>query len=308
MTAIGNFLRNHIKGLLIFTLIIGGISFSLYNLLKDDEKEDKQEEIAIVSKDELEEKEEKEEVLANPVVEEKEPVKLYVDIKGAVNKPGVYEVNETSIINDVVLLAGGFTKNAYQNNINLSKKVKDEMVIFVYTKEEMKIPKVENKVDNNESFKDDDSNQENEIEKEEPPIIENNVMKDEEKVNEKCEVPSYDITECVDDKQSIIEASDNNALDTPESNNDDNSLENEEKPEDNPISDEDIAEGKETLVNINTADINELTTIKGIGEAKAQAIITYREENGNFKTIDDIKNVSGIGDATFEKIKAFITV
>ena len=62
------------------------------------------------------------------------------------------------------------------------------------------------------------------------------------------------------------------------------------------------------LVNINTASKEELLTITGIGESKADAIISYREENGNFEKIDDIKNVSGIGDSLFEKIKEYITV
>lgn len=62
------------------------------------------------------------------------------------------------------------------------------------------------------------------------------------------------------------------------------------------------------LININTATKEELMTISGIGEAKADDIIKYRESNGNFKSIDEIKNVSGIGDALFEKIKDYITV
>ena len=49
-------------------------------------------------------------------------------------------------------------------------------------------------------------------------------------------------------------------------------------------------------------------TVEGIGESKADSIIKYREENGNFKTIEDIKNVSGIGELLFEKIKNYITV
>lgn len=63
-----------------------------------------------------------------------------------------------------------------------------------------------------------------------------------------------------------------------------------------------------TLININTATKEELMTISGIGEAKADDIIKYRESNGNFKSIDEIKNVSGIGDSLFEKIKDYITV
>ncbi len=63
--------------------------------------------------------------------------KVYVDIKGSVKKPGVYQVSADSIVWDIVNLSGGFTKNAYTKNINLSQKVKDEMVIYVFSKSEM---------------------------------------------------------------------------------------------------------------------------------------------------------------------------
>lgn len=61
-------------------------------------------------------------------------------------------------------------------------------------------------------------------------------------------------------------------------------------------------------ININTADISELTTITGIGETRAKAIVDYRTEHGGFKDTKDITNVSGIGDATYEKIKDSICV
>lgn len=61
-------------------------------------------------------------------------------------------------------------------------------------------------------------------------------------------------------------------------------------------------------ININTASQSELTSLNGIGEAKAKAIINYRNTNGKFKTINDIKNVTGISDALFSKIKENITV
>lgn len=61
------------------------------------------------------------------------------------------------------------------------------------------------------------------------------------------------------------------------------------------------------LVNINTATQNELMSLNGIGEVKAQAIITYRNEQGGFKSIEEIMQISGIGEKTFEKIKPFIT-
>lgn len=62
------------------------------------------------------------------------------------------------------------------------------------------------------------------------------------------------------------------------------------------------------FVNINTAGIAELTTLNGIGEKKAQAIITYREEQGLFSTLEDLKNIPGIGDKTFENLKPYITI
>ncbi len=61
-------------------------------------------------------------------------------------------------------------------------------------------------------------------------------------------------------------------------------------------------------VDINKADESTLTTISGIGPSRAAAIIAYREENGPFKRTEDITNVSGIGDSTYQRIKDKITV
>ncbi|PKM84970.1 MAG: comEA protein [Firmicutes bacterium HGW-Firmicutes-11] len=61
-------------------------------------------------------------------------------------------------------------------------------------------------------------------------------------------------------------------------------------------------------VNINTADLTRLQTLNGVGPATAEKIITYRTDKGPYKTIADIKKVSGIGDKTFEKLKDHITV
>ena len=61
-------------------------------------------------------------------------------------------------------------------------------------------------------------------------------------------------------------------------------------------------------VNINTALQTELETLPGIGPSIATKIITYRKENGGFKTIEDIKEVSGIGESKFNNIKDLITV
>ncbi|MBQ9334839.1 MAG: helix-hairpin-helix domain-containing protein [Lachnospiraceae bacterium] len=62
------------------------------------------------------------------------------------------------------------------------------------------------------------------------------------------------------------------------------------------------------LIDINTADEAALTSITGIGPTRAKAIIAYREEHGGFDTIEDIRNVSGIGDSTFNKMKDEIRV
>ena len=67
-------------------------------------------------------------------------------------------------------------------------------------------------------------------------------------------------------------------------------------------------ENLDTRVNINKATIEELMTLDGIGEAKAKAIIEYRNANGLFKTIEEIKNVSGITDKIFKNIKDKITI
>lgn len=61
-------------------------------------------------------------------------------------------------------------------------------------------------------------------------------------------------------------------------------------------------------VNINTATLEELDKLTGIGPATAQKIIDYRTQNGPFKTVEDLKNVAGIGDAKFENIKEEIDI
>lgn len=151
-----------------------------------------------------------------PLKKESQSVIAFVDLKGAVKKPGVYQVTNERV-NDLIQRAGGLLKNADTNNINLSQKLTDEMVIIINTKQELK------KIIN--------------------PTI-NQTLK-------------------------------NDALIT-------NNSEN-------------------TLINLNTADLNTLMTLTGIGEAKAQDIINYRKQTP-FTIIEDLKNVKGIGDSTFDKI------
>ncbi len=142
----------------------------------------------------------------------KEETKIVVYISGEVKNPDVYTVSENLRLKDLIELAGGFTENAYVENLNLAKKLFDEDHITVLNKN--------------------------------------------------------DITE--------------NTIAT--------------------------IENLESKVNINTAPVDELTKLKGIGESTAKAIISYREENGKFENIEEIVNVSGIGEKTLEKFKDEITV
>jgi competence protein ComEA len=143
---------------------------------------------------------------------EEEPVQtIMVDLKGAVNLPGVYKGEKGQRILDMIEKAGGFTEEADTNQVNLSQYIEDEMVIYV-------------------------------------PLI-----------------------------GQIVE---NVAgIDT----------------------------GNQ-LLNINKATEMELQTLPGIGPSKASAIIEFRESNGGFKEIEELKNISGIGEKTFEKLASLISV
>lgn len=151
--------------------------------------------------------------------------KIVVDIKGAVANPGVYYTDPSSIVNDIIFLAGGLTSDADTSNLNLSKKVTDEMVITVYTHEEVK-----------------------------------NLEK----------------------QEAIIETDNSN--------------------------DNDIEENLSGLININTASLEELQNLPGIGEAKAKSIIEYRKNCGKFTKKEDLLNIKGIGDSVFADLKDYITV
>lgn len=79
------------------------------------------------------------------------------------------------------------------------------------------------------------------------------------------------------------------------------------------INDDETEEYQDTInksskININTATLEELTSLPGVGESTAQRIIDYRKQNGKFKTIEDLKNVSGIGESKFSNFKEKITV
>ena len=79
----------------------------------------------------------------------------------------------------------------------------------------------------------------------------------------------------------------------------DTDIEEQEQVEDYEINEE----SDDERISINDSDLSKLKEIPGLGEVKANAIILYREENNGFKSIDELKNVDGIGEKTFEKIK-----
>ncbi len=161
---------------------------------------------------------------------------LKVDVKGAVKNPGVYELQSGSNILDAITIAGGVTSKGVTTNINLSKKLTDEMVIYIFTSQELK-----------------EKTSQNEIVCEVPT----------------CECETIEVVEC-----PSVNESDNSSSTS--------------------------SDGK---ISINTASKEELMTLDGIGSSKAQDIIDYREKNGLFTALEDIMNVSGIGEAVYEKIK-----
>lgn len=152
------------------------------------------------------------------------PQNCYVDIKGEVLRPGVYEFSCESRMQDVIKKAGGFTEEADETKINLAQKITDQMQIIV--------PNLHSK--------------------QEGGVTEGNS----EKGNSSNSTPS------------------------------------------NP---------KQGTVNINTATLEELQTIKGIGKKKAEAILQYRKEHGAFHTKEDLLQVKGIGKKALEAIESQVT-
>lgn len=208
----------------------------LFVFIKDDSTEE-----VILEENNLELKEEN--------IEEVNNIKIKVDIKGAVKNPGVYEVDENSRVSDVINISGGLTSEADTSVINLSKNVIDEMVIIIYTKDEI-----------------------NEMKEGSTSI---------KYIEKECVCPKLENDACIEDKIDNIPNNENNSNNKNEAN------------------------GK---VSLNKATLDELMTLDGIGEKKAQAIIDYRNKNNGFKTIEELLEVDGIGSTTYEKIKDRLTL
>lgn len=171
--------------------------------------------------------------------------KIKVDIKGYIYNPGVYEMDINSRVIDVINKAGGLKEEANTEYINLSKKIVDEMIIIIYSNDDV------------EKFK--------ETEKK---II---------YIEYECACPDNKNDACIKEDDVVNT----------------NGVKGEETS----------SEKKDEIISINTGTLDELMTLSGIGESKAQAIIEYREKNGKFEKLEDIMNVSGIGESAYSKIK-----
>lgn len=175
----------------------------------------------------------------------------YIDIKGYVNNPGVYAMDEGNRVVDAINKAGGLKENANTSMLNLSMEIKDEMVIIVYSNDEI--------------------NNYSEVENQNEIIVE---ICNTDIINDACICNCDDCPVVNNESTNSSESSSNESI----------------------------------KININTASKEELLTLSKIGESKANAIIEYRNKNGNFTKIEDIMNVSGIGEAIFEEIKDHITI
>ena len=171
---------------------------------------------------------------------------LSIDIKGAVKNPGVYELKDGSVVKDAIDVSGGLLESANTEHINLSKKIVDEMVIIIYTNEE-----IQEMTEGNTSVK---------------------------VVDKECICPKIENNACIDNNNKYTNISN------------------------------ETNQGTSNKISLNNASKEELMTLNGIGESKANAIIEYRNNNGLFKQIEDITNVKGIGNSVYEKIKDRLTL
>ena len=144
---------------------------------------------------------------------------IYVDVKGEIHHPGVYQMKAESRVKDLIEAAGGVTPLADDQKLNLAQLLEDQMVIVVHKKGE--------------------------------------------------EVNSEISQASTSQKKEV---------------------------------------GKEGKVNINTATVEELKTLKGIGEKKAEAIIEYRKKNGSFKNKEELMKVRGIGKKLYESFQERVIV
>nr|WP_281349180.1 ComEA family DNA-binding protein [Secundilactobacillus folii] len=150
---------------------------------------------------------------------------MYVDVKGAVKQPGMKKVDASMRVIDAVQLAGGFTSQADQKQVNLAQKLTDSQVVY--------IPKH----------------------------------------GEKAPTDTGSTATGTTSPAGGAESS-----------------------------------SQAPQVNLNTADLNGLQQLDGVGEKKAEKIMAYRQEHGGFQSVDELKNVNGFGDKTLERLRPQVSV
>lgn len=166
-------------------------------------------------------------------IETNDSQSFVVYVAGSVNNPGVYELKEGSRIIDAIDSAGGYSKEAYENYLNLASPISDGQMIYVPSEEEVESGSIESGV----------------------------------------ALGAGGVTGGNGSAAGVSGSSGGNGS------------------------------GSGTLVNINQASKEELMTLPGIGESKADKIIAYREENGRFSSPEGIMEISGIKDGLYNKIK-----
>ncbi|WP_121611664.1 helix-hairpin-helix domain-containing protein [Mesobacillus foraminis] len=209
-----DWLKEH-KVYLLAAALLAAVLLYPYLFNSEEEKvRDLPEEWSVETKDEG-----KAQAKEKPEQENEVSVPMMADIKGAVKKPGVYDVHQGERVIDLIEKAGGLTNKADTASINFAMKIGDEMAIYIPEKGGQG-------------------------------------------------PPAGQI----------------------------------------PVSGGGESTGNSQKVNLNSASASELETLPGIGPSKSAAIIEFRETSGAFKTVDDLKLISGIGDKTFEKLRELITV
>lgn len=192
----------------------------------------------------------------------------YCDIKGNVKNPGVYEIKNNYTINDIIKASGGLKDNSYTNNINLSKKVTDEMVIYINSNEEINNIKKLNNCNCD-------------------PIITYKECKPNTVTYTRTRTTTTQVKNITETTSTIVTSNRTTNKTTTT------------KTTTKPIT---------KIINVNECTYEDLLEINGLGPSKAEKIIEYRNTNGKFSKIEDIMNVKGIGESLFEKIKDFIKV
>lgn len=194
--------------------------------------------------------------------------KIIVHLSGAVEKEGIIELNENSRMADAIEKAGGLKENACIDEINLAYKLEDGMKIYIPTKEECKKQTTLNGTETNTGKTNSGGASSNG-----GTISTGTTNNGGTTIN-----GSTSITGATSNGGTSITGTSGNNM------------------------------KKQGKVNINTASQTELETLPGIGPSTALKILNYRKEKGKFKKIEDIKEVSGIGDSKYNKIKDLITI